>query len=182
MKRITVLCIVLLLVLSFAPVASAGKPGGPLLFTLTFWGYPTYTLITQGPEDSETCKHVKMLNFHAEGGVEFSAASPYPGLQGTFAYDERINVNPGQSKATEQGDLTLSFGDQGTINIRFVGRSELVFESLPWDCETPPLAIIVTEQPWNLISGTGEFAGVHGNGTRSTTPSGTVEYYGTIRP
>jgi len=183
-KRIAVFCIVLLLASLSVPTVSAGKPGGDLQFTLTFWGPPEWEFVTQGPTDSGTCKHVKSLYYGASGGVEFASTSPYAGLMGTFSYEENISVNPGQSTATEQGNLTLSFGgaQAGSISIRFVGRSKMLFASEPWDCHTPPTAIIVTEQPWNITGGTGYFAGIHGNGTRSTTQSGAVEYYGEIRP
>ena len=199
MKRTTVVFAVLLISVLLVSGAAAKRPPDPEdgpAFVLIMTGPPVYTYEPLGPDadpnDPETWKHVKIRDFYAKGIVTL-----FPGPnagKGSFEYFENINFNPGQDASTEQGDLTLTFlgGPEGnddsigTIDVRFVGRATL---TVPPDFPDHLPSITVTDQPWNIKGGTGEFSKIHGNGTRSTLfcmiegeefPCG-VNYYGDIR-
>jgi hypothetical protein len=184
MKRITILLIVLLLSLAFTSVVLAkgpSRPGEPLFTLQGSFNPQSLDPIPLGPDD--TCKHIKMLDFHATGDVVFAGDyfSSYEGA--TFEYWEKIDINPNPEDkvTTSQGDLTLCFDKTcnqsplDTIQIRFVGKSQIEFElgtpdSLPFPCFPPTgPGITVTDQPWVIIGGTGAFAGTQGNGTRNNT-------------
>lgn len=188
MRRSFVWVVALLLVLLLVPSASAGKPEGEQLFTLIPGGPPSFEDFSpKGPEDADPCKHVRIVSYKASGfvalGSGFCKNIDCTGLgPGAFSYVENINFNPGQSTATQQGNLTLDFGNGDTISIRFVGRSELTFREGDDPCSpTSQPAVTVSDQPWNITGGTGRFAGVHGNGTRYSEGWITV-YSGQIRP
>lgn len=197
MRTITAFFALLLIGALLVPGAAAKRPEptGDPVFVLLIQDY-NYTYEPLGPdpdpEDPSTWKHIKIRDFWAIGEVTL-----FPGeneQKGTFEYFEKINFNPGQEHATEQGDLTLTFpggpGGQddsiGTIGVRFVGQATVIVpDTFPDD----PPSITVTNQPWNTKSGTGAFSDVHGNGTRSTLfctfggqefPCG-VNYYGEIQ-
>ena len=205
MKRITIIVTVLLMSLLLVSGVAAKRPPDPEegpVFVLIAAGPPDFQYEPQGPDvdpdDPETWKHVKIRDLHVTGIVTLFLGPNVK--QGTFEYFENINFNPGQEASTQQGDLTLCFGDDlgqcfkpddpnDHIDVRFVGRATVVFgEDFPDPPDEFP-EITVTNQPWNIKGGTGEFSHVHGNGARSTdlcevAPEYWVpcdKYYGDIR-
>jgi len=113
-----------------------------------------------------TSNHVKIRGLKAEGTIIDFFDEP-----ATFYYTENININLKKAKSTQQGWMTITT-DSGTVDIHFVGKA--YFTSF-----FPPEGTVVN-QPFTITGGTGAYARLHGQGTRTSNTGSpfTVKYTG----
>ena len=157
MKKLTILICVLAILLSLAGVASASKPEeGEFSITgsTTFYDYE---VLPSG-----------RTKFHLTAVGDASGH-----LTGTFSYEEKGNVGfdplsgEGTWRGTNHATMTITNTGDSIAVVKFRGRT-IITGSFPI---SPTLYVPLgfVEGTFTVLHGTGDYAGVHGQGTYTAT-------------
>ena len=155
MKKLTILICVLAILLALTGVASASKPEEG-----TFW-------IT-GYTDPNSYEYQTLPSGRTKFSLTaFGTVSGYCFDEAGFTYDERgmvyLDLATGTGSGNNRGTMTI-ITNNGNVIIRFGGKSTIT-DIIP--IPVPPYAVPVgfVEGTFTVLDGTGDYAGLHGQGT-----------------